>query len=410
MITTIITGAGAVLDWGAPTTTTLTEKLKTDITFKTKSKITVGQYIYNKIEEKNFGTIGFDKSQINFEHIINLIESIYNYIKSDTEKNHLESTVYTEMKDEIETELFSFQYIYKKHGNGYYYPIKGNNEICFDNRKTYLRFIYNHFIEIIVNEIEKYESKENIEKYKKINNKFNKFIQTLGKSTIRYYTTNYDRLPILISDFSPFEGFSKSNESHLKGKYVFEALEIGSNRKDNCYYNLHGSIHHNHEGGRITNEIDKTFAIPNDYNIQLNQSDEELLRSSIITGMNKSSRILFSPHLSFYNSFNIDCLHTDLLVIIGYSFSDVHLNQAIKNAIISRAAEGNKELRVLVIDYWEDDTMDYKLWHKMSSLKLVYSTVLSPKSLIKAKSNPHYIYGDGLKSFLKSDEFDEIFK
>lgn len=75
--------------------------------------------------------------------------------------------------------------------------------------------------------------------------------------------------------------------------------------------------------------------------------------------MNKASRILFPPHLQFYNSFYTDCIRADQLMIIGYSFSDVHINQTIKSAL-----KANNKLKVLIVDYLKENAKYEKFWEK----------------------------------------------
>lgn len=70
MITTILTGAGAVIDWGGPKTEEMTDILREDDTFKTKSGELVGEFLYQRLCKKNVSV------EINFEHIVNLVESM----------------------------------------------------------------------------------------------------------------------------------------------------------------------------------------------------------------------------------------------------------------------------------------------------------------------------------------------
>ena len=288
MITTLLTGAGAVLDWNAPTTNELTNMLKIDETFKTKDGTPVGNCLFDLLQEKN----NYD---INFEHIINLVESIYNYIDKRESKIQLSNSVFTKLDDTFENKLFDFENIYIKKENGYFYPTEDDVVNCFSTRAGYLKRIYDYYIKLIAEKISEYE--QNIENFEELNKSFKNFLIACKNPWLRFYTTNYDRLPLLSTRLKFFEGFSTDRVK----KPELDSLKINNLRLRNCYYNLHGSIHFNHEGKRIFNETDSKFTMPEVYQEQISQTGEILLRSSILTGMNKSSRILFSPHQQYYN-------------------------------------------------------------------------------------------------------------
>jgi hypothetical protein len=56
---------------------------------------------------------------------------------------------------------------------------------------------------------------------------------------------------------------------------------------------------------------------------------EPLIATPIISGYHKLERMKFNPYLQFYYSLQNDILNSDLLVLIGYSFSDTHINNMI---------------------------------------------------------------------------------
>ena len=400
MITTILTGAGAVHAWKAPSTKDLTKALKEDTTFKTKNGTPVGRFLYQLLKDKN------NSYEINFEHIINLVESVNNYINDDCKKFHLGETVFLEMKNEIEKELFDFFNIYEPQDHGYYILKVGGKEIQFNSKNKYLGCIYDHFIGLIVEKISLYE--QTVVELKNLNKSFQEFLKYFKKPWLRYYTTNYDRLPLLATGFNLFEGFSQDNESKALS---LDSAKINSRRMKQCYYNLHGSIHIEHEGNKIYHRIDKPISKPNVFQKQVSQTGEVLLRSSIITGMNKSSRILFSPHQQFYNSFYNDCLRTDNLIIIGYSFSDVHINQAIKEAIINKEEEG--KLKVIIVNFFETDVKFQRFRKDLSSFRLCFASDWNGKSPWVNPAPeilPYHLYSKGVKEFLETKAYEKLFE
>ena len=75
----ILTGAGAVLPWGAPTTKDITEKIKNDKEFVTKNNKPLGKYLYSILREH----YKKDSQNINFEHIIDFVDLLYAYYQRD---------------------------------------------------------------------------------------------------------------------------------------------------------------------------------------------------------------------------------------------------------------------------------------------------------------------------------------
>jgi hypothetical protein len=409
MITTILTGAGAVLDWGAPSTSYLTEVLRENETFKTKSGIPVGEYLFSLLKEKNTG-------EINFEHIINLVEAIYNYVDTKENKLHTAETIFSFIDKEIESELFSFCDIYEEGKYGFFYPIVGDVEKCFNSKHQYMNKIYNHFIKLILEKIEPYE--QTFKEHGDLNNSFNDFLASFNdNNTIRFYTTNYDRIPAKIKPNYFFEGFGR--ELEIKQKHTFfDTEKVTSEINQPCYYNLHGSIHYNYGGAGWLLNPEKVFYQLELSQKEINQLGEIHLPSNIITGMGKASRILFGPHLSFYNSFYNDCMRTDNLIIIGYSFSDIHINQAIRNAIVSK--RNPKNLKVIIVDYLFSDCCNEtdEKFQEFSDKIDKHVNINFPKfdgisncGLTKSTDNPNYcLYSFGVSRFLDSEICRTLFK
>lgn len=82
-----------------------------------------------------------------------------------------------------------------------------------------------------------------------------------------------------------------------------------------------------------------------------------MIRSNIITGFNKPSRVLESPYFEFYSRFCQDCLEAERIIIIGYSFSDIHVNKGIENAYNT-----SKDLKIEVITQKGSDLFEHHDW------------------------------------------------
>jgi hypothetical protein len=321
----------------------------------------------------------------------------------DTKENklHTAETIFSFIDKEIESELFSFCDIYKEGNYGYFYPIVGDVEKCFNSKHQYMNKIYNHFIKLILEKIEPYE--QTFKEHGDLNNSFNDFLASFNdNNTIRFYTTNYDRIPAKIKPNYFFEGFGR--ELEIKQKHTFfDTEKVTSEINQPCYYNLHGSIHYNYGGAGWLLNPEKVFYQLELSQKEINQLGEIHLPSNIITGMGKASRILFGPHLSFYNSFYNDCMRTDNLIIIGYSFSDVHINQAIKQTIKNNETKGR--LCVVIVDCFQsnEDFLgfrkklcdDFRLCFDCSWHKNMLWIKPTPEHL------PYYLFSAGLNEFLK---------
>jgi hypothetical protein len=64
----------------------------------------------------------------------------------------------------------------------------------------------------------------------------------------------------------------------------------------------------------------------------------------MITGLDKSTKMLNDHYARAYHKFVIDAYSSNELIIIGYSFSDYHINSVFRNCVYE-----NKELTKLII-------------------------------------------------------------
>jgi hypothetical protein len=314
---TILTGAGFTLsdEFGGPSTIKLTKKLR-ELEIKNfsigKDQKTPGEYFYKILcDNYELSIDNGDLSVINFETIIHLLEEIYSYQTSrkvkDTSSIHLFRTKgikpsFLVLKTEIEEDLSDLE---KKAGTR--------------NIAEAIKIIYYHFIDAIVDELRALNSDKN---NKGMRNFLNSFLQRHfpeTKFTRRIYTLNYDTWLNKYSHFS--DGFNSSG--HFQTKKVMEEFH------EDCHYNLHGSIlwkNSNHEITKVGLPFSHLRHDPYS-NVGLNR--ELLISSPIITGYNKLERMKFKPYLQLYYSLQKDILDSDLLILIGYSFSDLHVNNII---------------------------------------------------------------------------------
>ncbi|PNW26935.1 SIR2 family protein [Formosa algae] len=67
--------------------------------------------------------------------------------------------------------------------------------------------------------------------------------------------------------------------------------------------------------------------------------------SNIISGYQKTQKLSVAPFRQMQSAFDRDCLFTEKIYIIGYSFGDKHINEMIRVAITH-----NPNVKIIIID------------------------------------------------------------
>ena len=195
--------------------------------------------------------------------------------------------------------------------------------------------LYKECINSIIDKVKEYEEKA-LDCSNTKSKLFKDFYSYLSKcsSKINYYTLNYDEIVPQIICPNIDRSINYDIEKHLSLRKTFS--------------NLHGSIYlkiatkglgyeviHNEFPQDLSNALFSNGGNPN----------EQLIFSPIITGVNKTQRILGDYFSHNVITFGIDLSLCDVLFIVGYSFSDPHINMLIKQYVVKR----NK--RIVLIDY-----------------------------------------------------------
>ena len=138
----------------------------------------------------------------------------------------------------------------------------------------------------------------------------------------RIYTLNYDNW---LSKFGGyFDGFDGNR---------FDGLKVIQNRLADCHYNLHGCILWDWFGGAKLDHPRTLKHIQSGNEPTI--SREAILPAPIISGYNKLTRINYHPFLHIFHAFLSDITECNRMLIIGYSFSDPHINAILKLAAAS---------------------------------------------------------------------------
>ena len=322
----ILLGAGTAIPWGAPTTECITKKIINSGKFINNHEIKIGEFIYNELKMHIQVAPELTEKSINFESIINVVEILINNL---AKANLILGNGFLEIKPLVEN-IFNEEYLYNW---------QKNNEFEGFEKQFILQSIHNEFYNNVKIAIEKY-----IPNFTNEKNIYNQFLRNLISSLqeeyfLRIYTLNYDNMfPAICTDNSHFfNGFFEKPDRNTK-KFKPDISGIITRRNENCFFNLHGSIYYSFwEPDETIEDIPDYYCLCNEpYNFgDPNQSFKNgILFTPFITGFNKIQKTSFEPFKAFSTSFYLDCLDADVVLVIGYSFSDDYINSVLKNSTI----------------------------------------------------------------------------
>lgn len=276
----LLCGAGFPIMWDSPTSDFLTETIKKYI----REGLCDNRSLCDKLINND-----------SFESILAAIESLLYYSIDNSNSSYLAS--FFKCTEEIDTDS--------------------------------LWEIYQKCINAIIHEVQQYENrvlhdetarKSIVSLWDVLNKKF---------ESISYYTTNYDEiLPSVINS-------------------EYSCLETTQSYKIEQFSNLHGSIHLCKKWGGQTYDVihtDEVSTLNNALSIDGGNPNELMFFSPIITGRNKTQRLMDKHFNRSIVSFANDLSECAVLIIIGYSFSDPHINMLIKEYI------SFDKTKVLVVD------------------------------------------------------------
>jgi hypothetical protein len=183
---------------------------------------------------------------------------------------------------------------------------------------------------------------------------FETFLKGLATTqTIRIYTTNYDdfalqAFPDLYTGYIP----SGEQETRFDTEGFWRRWDVPS------LFHLHGSVHmsysHHPGQGRFGDLVwfedrDEARISASFWGSGLRRMDgSEVLRTPIITGLDKLSRLQQRPLPYFYAALTRDVMEADVLYVIGAGLGDLHLN-----SLLQEARSRPRPAPLLFIDLWD---------------------------------------------------------
>lgn len=348
---TILTGAGftCTKEFANISTGYLTKKL-VEHEDKNWFKGSPGKFIFKKLCEFYNKRVDYSSEtlgSVNFETLIHFTEELNSYLSSkkinkiDDYKSITSS--FLTLKDDYHE--------YITNNLGEIFNRLPDKDIFLE---IWNRNLHKNWISLIINEFKDFvDDSTNKGMTNYLHNFHDKFLKP--EFTTRYYTLNYDDW--LTKFGGLYDGFESS---------IIRPERIVMDKNINCHYNLHGCVYWN---DFITHDhIKKDNTIVNFQNSGGSEvidtiNREPILQTPIITGYNKPIRFFYEPfsHINF--SFQNDIYTSDVLLIIGYSFIDSHINNILTNfkgnTIIVDYFNAWNQVDFEDIDPWDDEVLNF---------------------------------------------------
>jgi SIR2-like domain len=169
----------------------------------------------------------------------------------------------------------------------------------------------------------------------------------------RIYSTNYDDFPLqAVPDL--YTGFDRAAPSPKR----FELAQFWSAERTASFFQLHGSVHMGF-GAPPQADLSELVWFDTREEARLHSKfvggdarrmdGTGILRTSIITGLDKLSRLQQRPLSHFYSALARDAMLCDVIYMIGCGLNDLHLNNWMHEARSRRPRPP-----ILFVDLWED--------------------------------------------------------
>ena len=324
----VLIGAGASLEFGAPSTSDLTNFIEKKIFSDDWMRHKAGDHAWSEIKHTLSGYFKHDADNIkshqavNFEHIYHCAHELLSTFEP------AERTV-----NEFRPVLVPF---IKRHTN------LGDST---------LKALVNRIAEFIFAEM------VTVCERAKCLNTLTAFLAKLRQDYIvRIYTTNYDDF-LLQAAPDLFTGFDP--EPRIGAK-PFDRQKFWNAIDQDCSFPLHGSVHLSFRIPHASvTDINALYWYDSRDEALLNSSysgsdDQRMdggktVRSAIITGLDKLAPLQRQPFSHYYASMARDAMEAEIIFVIGCGLGDLHLN-----TWLGEARRRDPMPPLVFIDYWSD--------------------------------------------------------
>ena len=184
---------------------------------------------------------------------------------------------------------------------------------------------------------------------------------------------NYDRLNKVILEnrgIDVFEGFDSKAIIPYNTQIAPNIKRIIDDVNCTCSFNLHGccewklQLLNNYKNYLPVLKVGQQLAFNYpDYPILETEHGKPGILTNIIAGYQKTQRSTLTPFKQMQYSFDRDCLTSDKIIIIGYSFNDEHINESIRMSLIY-----NQDVKIHIVDCGFMNGLELKYFSEFANL------------------------------------------
>tara|TARA_R110002020_G_scaffold25225_6_gene82116 strand:- start:592 stop:1794 length:1203 start_codon:yes stop_codon:yes gene_type:complete len=326
----LVVGAGASIEYGAPSTAALTAEIELKVIADEWMKSCGGDQAFQLIKQQLEGYLR-QPGDVNFEHIYHCAHELsYFFAPSAQAVNEYRPLLhpFLELKDGLSERA--------------------------------LRPLCDKIVDVIYSAVSTASGANTLGLQP-----FSNFIEGLQADFVtRVYTTNYDDF-ILQASPDLYTGFPQPRSP---GPKRFALAEFWAHENDHALFHLHGAVH-----------LGFPHPMPADSDIgdlywfddraeafrrrQFGGSDvlrmdgTQVMRTSIITGLDKLSRLQQRPLSHYYAALARDLMHADVIYVLGSGLTDLHVNTWLREARMLRPAPP-----IIVVDKWREPFLQATAW------------------------------------------------
>ncbi len=385
----VLAGAGASLEFGAPSTAKLTQLVEARVMADDWMKCCGGDGAYREIRAMLAGYLQGGASAVTFEHIYHCAHELLFTFQPDPRA-----------VDEFRPILVPFI------------------ERRFSADEEALRALVGRMAEFIYAELSTV-----CDRPARNLGPLAGFIAGLRQDHVaRIYTTNYDDF-LLQAAPDLYTGFARAASRDPKR---FDARSFWQTVDDDCAFHLHGSVHlgfpvppkRDAELGALYWFDDRAAALKHASFTGTGgrrMDGSEVTRTAVVTGLEKLSRLQQQPFSHYYASMARDALAADIIYVIGCGLVDLHLNTWLGDA---RSARPRPPL--ILVDSWDDGFLhatafefDRKSIEMLHGLRMLvnhhYGGDAYGSGWILAKDRTCAVWDKGFLAFLSApDELEHV--
>ena len=329
----VIAGAGAALEFGAPSTSDLTKLVRERTSTDEIMRHFGSDQACKRIDEKLSTYLVGGSEAVNFEHIFHCAQEI------------LANTF-----EPITGAVNEFRPIL--------YPFLGR--WVASNEETALRELVRRIPELLFSELSAASDNPRVPLAPLAD-----FLKLLRETYVtRVYTTNYDDF-LLQAAPDLYHGFDSAPGA---GTRSFKPETFWSSVDEDSVFHLHGSVHFGFPPpAHASDDLNALRWFHDRAEARLHSSyagsqerkmDGSLyLPSALITGFDKLYRMQQTPQAHYYASLARDAMATDVIFVIGFGLVDLHINARIAEARRRRPCPP-----IVFVDWWEDSFLCETRW------------------------------------------------